>query len=430
MKYSLVVVPCIFILAEVLVLNTHEKMRWADILKCRFLYLVPLISAGIFSLASLISFAPQYGWTWKNVLMVFLPFSMRLEYTALQEFEFDFLANFSFLEKHMTLPWFFLMIMGMVFCLKKMKWQNLVVWSWFLGFITFLTFVNWDYHVQYLFPVMPACYFFSLYALENLNSWSEERMAGKGYLSALKTCVIAALLIWPVMNFADEIQSLRSNFYSKDTASRIVSKLKRLAPEKDQHVWFLGAYYPLYQPGQQIHPQDKFYKIYHLGNNALSFLSAKRIRSIPISTPYKFSTHINSGNVLIYYPGPFVTSKSLPKPERLPPVYVGKIEPTVLVYKNQEGNVKNFETKDGLSNIQLTFKKNRQIVIEVNMIEKEAPLSIVWFKLDNRIINDKGMEKDFFYFESNKIAVLPAGRDYFERIQEITFLHYQAEGFR
>ena len=74
MKYSLVVAPFIFSLAEIVVLRTKEKIKWSSIFKNRFIYLVPVISAGFYMLISLVSFAPQYGWTWKNVSMIYAPF--------------------------------------------------------------------------------------------------------------------------------------------------------------------------------------------------------------------------------------------------------------------------------------------------------------------------------------------------------------------
>ncbi len=92
--------PLIISLAEVLVLRTHEKMRWADVFKSKSIYLVALISVGFYLLASLISFAPKYGWTWKDLSMAYAPFFLRLDYETRVLLEFDFLANFSFLEIH------------------------------------------------------------------------------------------------------------------------------------------------------------------------------------------------------------------------------------------------------------------------------------------------------------------------------------------
>jgi len=63
MKYSLVVAPLLFSLTEIVVLKTKEKMNWSSIFKNWFIYLVPLISTEFYALVSLISFAPQYGWT-------------------------------------------------------------------------------------------------------------------------------------------------------------------------------------------------------------------------------------------------------------------------------------------------------------------------------------------------------------------------------
>ena len=429
MKYSLIVAPLIFVLAETLVLRTKEKMSWLIISKTKFIYLVPLISAGFYMLISLISFVPQYGWTWENVSMIYLPFFLRIDYSAFAKFKFDLLANFSFLEIHMTLPWFILMVLGLYFCLKHIKWQSMVVWSWFVGFMIFITFVNWNYHVQYLFPVMPACYFFSLYGVKNVYGWAQKRMAGKGYFSALKIVVLVVLFVWPVMNLISEIQSLRSDLYSNKIPTQIATKVKELAHEKND-VWYLGGFYPLYQLGQQIHPQDWFYKIYHLGHNALSFLSARKISAFPGHTPYDYSDKVKDGDILIYYPGPSVWVNYLPELDSRPPVFVGKVKPSTYVLKNKFEKVKIFLTQDGLSRIQLTSVGDSQIVIEMDMNENKAPLHILWFKLDRRIINVRVVEKNFFYFKTGDYLTLPADRNYFERIQGITLLHYQAEEFR
>lgn len=429
MKYSLVVAPLIFSLAEIVALRTKEKMRWSSIFKNGFIYLVPLISTGFYALLSLISFAPQYGWTWKNVSMIYAPFFMRIDYSTNKEFEFDFVANFSFLEIHMTLPWFILMIFGLYFCLKYKEWQSMVLWSWFVGFMIFITFVSWNYHVQYLFPVMPACYFFSLYGIKNIDGWAQKWVIGKGYFSALRIVGFVALLAWPVMNLVGEIQSLRSDFYSNKISARIVMKVNELSHEK-KTVWFLGEFYSIYQSGEQIHPQDWFYKIYHLGANALSFLSARKILDLPDSTFYRDTNFLKIGDALIYYPGLGVSSKYLPAPDSLPSVLVGNIEPAVFTLKNRTEKVKSFLNQDGLSQIQLTFVDESHMVIELNMNDNQDWGKVFWFKLDHRIVNSESVERNFFYFKANEEMVLPAGRSYFERIQEVTLLRYDAEEFR
>jgi hypothetical protein len=428
-KYSLVVAPLIFSLAEIVVLRTKEKMRWSSIFKNRFIYLVPLISTGFYMLISLISFAPQYGWTWKNVSMVYAPFFLRINYSTNKEFEFDFLANFSFLEVHMTLPWFILMIFGLYYCLKYMEWQSMVLWSWFVGFMVFITFVSWNYHVQYLFPVMPACYFFSLYGVKSIYGWAQKRIEGKGYFYFFRIVGFVTLIAWPVMNLVGEIQSLRNGIYSNKVSDRIVAKVKELS-SKNGAVWYIGQYYPIYQSGQQIHPQDWFYKIYHLGNNALSFLSAQKIRGFPDYTRYEYFNFLKDEDTLIYYPGPGVTSKFLPAPESIPSILVGKIETLAFIFKNQSEKVKSFMTRDGLSQIQLTSIADNHMVIELSVNDNQDSGRIFWFKLDHRIIKPKMVERNFFYFKANEDMVLPASRKYFERIQEITLLSYEAEEFR
>ena len=74
--------------------------------------------------------------------MIYAPFFMRIDYSTNKESELDFLENFSFLEIHMTLPLFILMVLGLYFCLKYMEGQSMILWSWFVGFMAFITFVN------------------------------------------------------------------------------------------------------------------------------------------------------------------------------------------------------------------------------------------------------------------------------------------------
>ena len=231
------------------------------------------------------------------------------------------------------------------------------------------------------------------------------------------------------MSLAGEIKSLRGDLYQKETSSKIVRRVKELFTEKDR-VWWLGNYYALYRLGEQIHPQDWYYKIYHLGNNALSFLSAKKIWTLPEHTSYEISPNITNGNILIYYPSPLVSSKFLPPPEILPPILVGRVYPLVYMFEKKSGNVKKFLTQDGTSSIHLTSVEGCNIVIEMSRNGNRVSGKILWFKLDSRIIEPRRVQKKFFYFRAKEDMVLPLGRNYFEQIQEITLLRYQAKEFR
>ena len=119
---------------------------------------------------------------------------MRIDYSTNKEFELDSLENFFFLKIHMTLPLFILMVLGLYFCLKYMEWQSMILWSWFVGFMAFITFVNWNYHVQYPFSVMPACYFFSLYGVKNIYGLAQKGMSDKVCSSALRIVGLVVLL--------------------------------------------------------------------------------------------------------------------------------------------------------------------------------------------------------------------------------------------
>jgi hypothetical protein len=428
-KYSLVVAPLIIILAEILVLRTKEKMRWSSIFKNRFICFFPLISTGVFFLTSLISFYPQYGWTWKNISMIYAPFFSRLEFNVSSNFQFDYLANFSFLETQMTLPWLVLMILGLYFCIRDIQWQNMIIWSWFFVLISFFTFIIKHYEIRYLFPVMPACYFFGLFAIKIVYGWVQKRMVDKSYFFALRLVVLFSLLAWPAMNLMNELQSLSNDFYSNKIPVRIAEKVKELSNEKDV-VFYAGHFYPLYQYGDQVNTKDDFYKIYHLASNGLSFLSARKIVSLPRNTPYEYAPNFKNGTTLIYYPGPPVYSKFFPAPESLPPILVGNVKPFDYALEKNIGDVKKFLIEDGSSQMKLTSLGDNQVLIEISEDSKLNKTNILWFNMDRRNIESREVRKNFFLIKANHEIVLKADREYFDRIQGITLLNYEAEEFR
>ena len=125
-----------------------------------------------------------------------------------------------------------------------------------------------------------------------------------------------------------------------------------------------------------------------------------------------------------------MSSNYLPAPDTLLSILVGKIEPSVFILKKQTEKGKSFLTQDGLSQIQLTSVDDGHMVIELSVNNNQDSGMIFWFKLDSRNINLESVERNFFYFKANEEMVLPAGRNYFERIQEVTLLSYDAEKFR
>ena len=78
----------------------------------------------------------------------------------------------------------------------------------------------------------------------------------------------------------------------------------------------------------------------------------------------------------------------------------------------------------------MTSVDDCHMVIELSVNNNQDSGMIFWFKLDSRNINSESVERKFFYFKANEEMVLPAGRNYFERIQKVTLLSYDAEEFR
>jgi hypothetical protein len=70
------------------------------------------------------------------------------------------------------------------------------------------------------------------------------------------------------------------------------------------------------------------------------------------------------------------------------------------------------------------------ILIKLIVNDNQDSGRFFWFQVDHRIIKPRMVGRNFFYFKVNEEMFLTDDRKYFERIQEITLLRYEAEEFR
>jgi 4-amino-4-deoxy-L-arabinose transferase-like glycosyltransferase len=235
LKNSLIIAPFIFACAETIILRLHEGKKWQEIIKARIVYLVPALSLGIYALVNIVANLPLHGLTAHNLSRIYQPFLSRATINA--PFPLDPTANFSFMEVQMTLPWLCLMITGLFLCLRKKDPDTLTVWSWFVIFMGFIGIVNRMYQYRLLFPAMPACYFFSLSALQTFEDKAVRFWRGTRFFQFLRVAVLAVLLVLPAVALAQRLEFLNHPASNRDEmqAEQDPLWIVRVKPDEDGH---------------------------------------------------------------------------------------------------------------------------------------------------------------------------------------------------
>jgi hypothetical protein len=435
MKHILIVGPVILCCAEAVIAGTEGKSL-RQIVQRKFFWQVPLLFLGFYALASIVSTAPMFGWTWHTVLRTVQPFAIFAGKNA--QWQVDPTANFSFLEEEMTPGPLYLMLAGLVFCLREKEPRSLVMWSWLAVYLFFITLANRYYQYRYLFPVIPACYYFFLYALQRFADGAEARWGNADYFRWVRVAVLMVICFVPAANLAREIQSLSGKPFHENFERRFAARVAELTTSPGVKLFWLGQFYPIYQDGDDLHPKDEYYKIYHYGLNGLSFFSDRYFNGIPsisfngitIISDYENSRAMRDGDVMVYSAVPMISRQWYsPLPLDLQPLRVGKVGRKVLPLVDQSQNVKTFADKDGRSRMVLTFHDPDTLEVDREDVGSSAPSSFLWFK---RRGDERGLgEEVLFFFNDNrpKRELHSLTKDYFDQIEEVTELSYDAEEF-
>lgn len=433
LKNILVILPFMLACAEIVILAAHEGKGWKEILKYRFIYLVPVLSLFIYAVANVVANVPLHGWTLHNLSRIYLPFISRVEINS-QQFKFDPTANFSFLTTQMTAPWFYLMVLGLFFSMKKKDPHNLTLWCWFTIYLFFVTILNWMYQYRLLFGVLPACYYFSLFALQVLDDKAEKFFDRARFYPWVRIFVIAALLVLPAMGFAKKIESLKGKIFSESFERLIAERADQLA-SKTANIFWLGPYYGIYQDGEPLLSKDMYYDIYHFGCNVISLFIDRPCHHWSIDSPYDFSRYVQDKDVLIYNSLPLnILTEVIPnlKVAELSPMMVGQVDRQELAFTGQQGNVKTFSIPGGKS--RLVFTATDDINISINFEGNDIYYPIIFLLLKAKPstgAKSKFPEKSVIFFNRGKGQgmVLVSSTDYFSRLEEAALLTYRADKF-
>ena len=418
MKYPMVLAPMVFIGAK-MVLSFVEGKNWRQIIVDRFSWTMGLLSAAMYVVISVISLLPVHGWTLENVYRAVQPYLDHIP--TVQKTEESVIANVSFLYAQMTAPLFLLMCAGLLMVWRRKNEFNIVMFMWLTVFLLIASVIGAHYEYRYLFPLIPACYFFCAFAMQELFDYAQKRRRQEKYFSQAAAAILILLMVLPALGFTREIKSLNSGFYQNN-----LHRKAALASTAGGDFYWFGGLYAMYQKDAPFHVDDPYYKIYHFWLNGINFYTGQRPQRFLRNITTAQANKLKAGDVLAYNPvHELLQTKYLPPPDATPPLSIGTIHPMNFSLESKSANQKIFSHRG--RKIILNFNKNNTVNI---VISSDTPLTadyFILFKLQTQ--SEDFSRQTFFPFKKGFIWHVSSDRGYFNDIEGIILLNFEPENF-
>ncbi len=421
MKYPMVLAPVVFVGSK-MALSLMAGNNWKQIISDRFYWAIGLLSAVMYVAISVISLLPLHGWTLENVYRAVQPYLDHIP--TVQKTEESMLTNLSFLYAQMTAPLFLLMCAGLLMVWRRKNEFNIVMFMWLIVFLLIASVIGAHYEYRYLFPLIPACYFFCAFAMQEIFDYTQKKWGAEKRFSLGASTVFVLMMALPAVAFAKEIKSLNSGFYQNDFHRRVANVIA-----KGNGFTWLGGMYSMYQKDAPFHPDDPFYKIYHFWVNGINFYTGKTPKVFLNHTHYSWVNSIKSGDTLVYDPVLIpLQTKFLPDPKNIPPLSIGKIYPLKFTLDSESETKKTFLHEK--RRIELHYNKKDSFSIKITQSTPLTQHYFIWFNLGAAPDLPSGSpRKTLFHFTNNLIWNVESEREYFDSIEELALLNFESEEF-
>jgi len=418
MKYPMALAPLVFI-GAILLRSFIERMNWKQIVTDRFYYIMGLLSAAMYTAISVICLLPVHGWTLANAVRAIEPYLDHL--STIRETEESMTTNLSFLFAQMTAPLFLLMCAGLMMIWRRKNDFNIVMFMWLAVFLLITSVIGAHFEYRYLFPLLPACYFFCAFGMQELFDYTQGKWSSEKYFPLAASTVFLLLMVLPALGFAREIKSLNSGFYQNDFQQRVA----RASANGESFYWF-GALYAMYQKDAPFHPDDSYYKIYHFWLNGISYYTDQRPGRFLKNMTKKQANDLKEGDTLVYNPVfELLQTKYLPSPDTTPPLSIGKIYPTSFILEMKSDNQKIFSHQG--RKIILNFDQEKAFTIGIS---GEIPLTRDYFILFKMGSPPKDFSpQTLFPFKKGFTWSIASDSHYFINIEEIMLINFESEDF-
>ncbi|GEM_PF-3186950 len=418
-KYPLIILPAAIWAACILNAKYLKGESWRNSFLNLFCLGFPFLTLALYILFHFIFLSPHNGWSLQNIFSGIEPYYWHIG--KIKGYGENPITLILFLKSQMTEPIFYLMIWGLLVCLKKKDPNVVVLWTWFSSFLAINIFVGKHYEYRYLFPVLPACYFFFAYGLQEGFLFFEKRFGS----SCKKVLPLAIVLIvtLPAIAFGREAISFQGNIYYRSFQSKVSKTVSNIA-KKEGNIFWLGPFFTMYQPGKVNVEKDPFYKVFHFNQNAISFFIDQKTYYLNFDTPYAYSSKIEDGSVFVINPySKFLFRPNLPEsPESLPPLTIGNISKSIFSLSKAHKNQRVFKNAKTNNRINLIYKNDR-LVLEKKNHEFLAEQFILWVKFLRPAKISKLPDKTIFFYGNDSGEGYLINREDFENLQEITLLN-------
>jgi hypothetical protein len=424
-KYPLVTLPLAIWVAYALNSKCLNSEGWKKSFLNLFCLGFPILTLIFYLTFHFVFSSPHDGWLFQNILGGIKPYFWHIG--KIKTYAENPISFILFLESQMTSPVFYFMLYGLMVCLKKKNSKIFLLWTWFVIFLSVNIFIGKHYEFRYLFPILPACYFFFAYGLQETFIYLEKKLGSIGV--KLFSTVGILIFILPTMAFGREIMSFQRDIYHRSFQSKVSKESLKLV-QNGGNIFWLGTLFTIYHPDKEVLENDPYYKVYHFNQNAISFFTDRATYYLNYDSPYLYSSKINEGSVLVVNPASeHLHRPNLPEdPKDTSPLFLGVVSKRKFSLSKAYGSARVFENLQTNDRIKLTYRNGYLILEEVNTSFLSNQF-VLWVK----ILNPTGLshlpEKTIFYFDRDREEGNLINKKDFDSLEEINLLNLKGRKY-
>ncbi|OGV73060.1 MAG: hypothetical protein A3K19_00940 [Lentisphaerae bacterium RIFOXYB12_FULL_65_16] len=341
MKYSMVIMPALMSLAELVAWRTAPGHTWRRAVRWKLVWTLVPGSLACYLLVGFISFAPIYGFSLESLRRSVSPFACRVADFAVRGRDgatqappspvaphANPAANLSFLAYHMTPVGFALMLAGIFLATGSIRTDPrlILLVAWWAGFLAAMTFLNRHWEYRYLLPLVPASYALAMIAVQRGLDAVSHRCPANSACFPLQMAILAGVASWPTAAMVREVAFLNESRFSAPFSREVVAEVRSRLRE-DRRIFWFGFLYAVYSDTRDFPAGDPFYKMYHVGPDSIGFFVDRAIPAVPARSRMDMDSAFRDGDLFVVSTLPFPVSNDLcPPAADLPPLVVGSAE--------------------------------------------------------------------------------------------------------
>ena len=173
-----------------------------------------------------------------------------------------------------SLPVFVLFLVGLVYSIAIKPKRDMLFISWFFIFFIALTFIYVHYEARYLFPLLPAYYYFVMIAVKFIRD----------KIKTASIPILIIILLLPLINATNEFSSYNDPVYMAPFEKEVSLYADSITSKEDTIYWVGNAYYLI--PKKYILTKyDEFMYIYTFKFGQIDFYTRRISKQLFLDNP-------------------------------------------------------------------------------------------------------------------------------------------------